>query len=166
MKSLVTRRQAIAATSALVFAPFVARAQEKVGMQLILAADVSGSVNQQRYRTQQDGYLEALGDVRVLNVMPEHSVAEQDKLHGKDLFARKPSECCRMRKVAPLSKALRGYSAWVTGLRRVEAPTRANATSRCRGTSRPRSDIVPASARVSPRRTRMSVVLPAPLGPK
>ena len=32
-----------------------------------------------------------------------------------------------MRKVAPLSKALRGYSAWVTGLRRVEAPTRANA---------------------------------------
>ena len=63
MKSLVTRRQAIAATSALVFAPFVAKAQEKVGMQLILAADVSGSVNQQRYKTQQDGYLEALGDV-------------------------------------------------------------------------------------------------------
>ena len=26
-----------------------------------------------------------------------------------------------------LSKALRGYSAWVTGVRRVEAPTRANA---------------------------------------
>ncbi len=32
-----------------------------------------------------------------------------------------------MRKVEPLSKALRGYSAWVTGIRRVEAPTRANA---------------------------------------
>ena len=32
-----------------------------------------------------------------------------------------------MRKVAPLGKALRGYSAWVTGIRRVEAPTRANA---------------------------------------
>jgi phosphoadenosine phosphosulfate reductase len=29
--------------------------------------------------------------------------------------------------VAPLGKALQGYSAWVTGLRRVEAPTRANA---------------------------------------
>jgi phosphoadenosine phosphosulfate reductase len=32
-----------------------------------------------------------------------------------------------MRKVVPLSKALSGYDAWVTGIRRVEAPTRANA---------------------------------------
>jgi phosphoadenosine phosphosulfate reductase len=71
--------------------------------------------------------VEAVYDIRVLNVTPEHTVAKQDELMGKDLFARKPSECCRMRKVAPLSKALRGYSAWVTGLRRVEAPTRANA---------------------------------------
>ena len=40
-------------------------------MQLILAADVSGSVNTTRYKTQQDGYLEALGDSRVLNVIRE-----------------------------------------------------------------------------------------------
>ena len=66
-------------------------------------------------------------DVNVINVTPEHSVAEQDALVGKNLFARDPNECCRLRKVAPLGKALRGYSAWVTGLRRVEAPTRANA---------------------------------------
>jgi phosphoadenosine phosphosulfate reductase len=66
-------------------------------------------------------------DVRVVNVTPEHSVAEQDALLGKNLFARDPNECCRLRKVAPLGKALRGYSAWVTGVRRVEAPTRANA---------------------------------------
>jgi phosphoadenosine phosphosulfate reductase len=71
--------------------------------------------------------IEAVYDVRVLNVTPEHTVAQQDELLGKDLFARDPSECCRLRKVAPLGKALRGYSAWVTGLRRVEAPTRANA---------------------------------------
>ena len=66
-------------------------------------------------------------DVNVINVIPEHSVSEQDALLGKDLFARDPNECCRLRKVAPLGKALQGYSAWVTGLRRVEAPTRANA---------------------------------------
>ena len=66
-------------------------------------------------------------DVNVINVTPEHSVAEQDALVGKNLFARDPNECCRLRKVAPLGKALRGYSAWVTGLRRVEALTRANA---------------------------------------
>jgi len=71
--------------------------------------------------------IEAVYDVRVLNVTPAQTVAEQDQLLGKDLFARQPSECCRLRKVAPLSKALRGYSAWVTGLRRVESPTRANA---------------------------------------
>ncbi len=71
--------------------------------------------------------VEAVYDVRMVNVTPEHSVAEQDQLHGKDLFARDPAACCRMRKVEPLGRALRGYSAWVTGIRRVEAPTRANA---------------------------------------
>ena len=71
--------------------------------------------------------VEAVYDINVVNVTPENSVAKQDELFGKDLFAREPNECCRMRKVEPLSKALRGYSAWVTGLRRVEAPTRANA---------------------------------------
>jgi phosphoadenosine phosphosulfate reductase len=71
--------------------------------------------------------VEAVYDINVLNVTPEHTVAEQDKLLGKDLFAREPNECCRLRKVEPLGKALRGYSAWVTGIRRVEAPTRANA---------------------------------------
>ena len=71
--------------------------------------------------------VEAVYDINVVNATPENSVAKQDELFGKDLFAREPNECCRMRKVEPLSKALRGYSAWVTGLRRVEAPTRANA---------------------------------------
>jgi phosphoadenosine phosphosulfate reductase len=71
--------------------------------------------------------VEAVYDINVVNVTPENSVEKQDELFGKDLFAREPSECCRMRKVEPLSKALRGYSAWVTGIRRVEAPTRANA---------------------------------------
>jgi phosphoadenosine phosphosulfate reductase len=71
--------------------------------------------------------VEAVYDINVVNVTPENNVAKQDVLYGKDLFAREPNECCRMRKVEPLSKALRGYSAWVTGIRRVEAPTRANA---------------------------------------
>jgi len=70
---------------------------------------------------------EAVYDVHVVNVMPELTVPEQDEAHGKDLFARDPASCCRMRKVEPLAKALSGYRAWVTGIRRVEAPTRANA---------------------------------------
>jgi phosphoadenosine phosphosulfate reductase len=71
--------------------------------------------------------VEAVYDINVVNVTPENSVQKQDELYGKDLFAREPNECCRMRKVEPLGKALRGYSAWVTGIRRVEAPTRASA---------------------------------------
>jgi phosphoadenosine phosphosulfate reductase len=71
--------------------------------------------------------VEAVYDINVVNVTAENSVAKQDELYGKDLFAREPNECCRMRKVEPLSKALRGYTAWVTGIRRVEAPTRAKA---------------------------------------
>ena len=71
--------------------------------------------------------VEAVYDINVVNVTPENTVAKQDELFGKDLFAREPNECCRMRKVEPLGKALQAYSAWVTGIRRVEAPTRANA---------------------------------------
>jgi len=71
--------------------------------------------------------VEAVYDITIVNVTPEHSVAQQDRLLGKNLFAREPNECCRLRKVTPLSKALQGYSAWVTGIRRVETPTRADA---------------------------------------
>jgi phosphoadenosine phosphosulfate reductase len=71
--------------------------------------------------------VEAVYDVNIVNVTAEKSVARQDQLFGKDLFAREPNECCRMRKVEPLGRALQNYSAWVTGIRRVEAPTRANA---------------------------------------
>ena len=45
----------------------------------------------------------------VVNVTPEHTVAQQDELHGRDLFARDPGACCGMRKVEPLKAALAGY---------------------------------------------------------
>jgi phosphoadenosine phosphosulfate reductase len=68
----------------------------------------------------------AVHGVNIVNATAEHTVAEQDSLLGKDLFAREPDKCCALRKVAPLQKTLAGYDAWVTGVRRVEAPTRAN----------------------------------------
>ena len=63
--------------------------------------------------------------VRIVEAHPENSVAEQDALLGKDLFAVDPGRCCQLRKVVPLQQTLAGYDAWVTGVRRVEAPTRA-----------------------------------------
>ena len=65
-------------------------------------------------------------DVRVVDVLPEQTVAEQDAEFGAKLYSRDPGLCCARRKVAPLQDALGGYEVWFTGVRRDEAPTRAN----------------------------------------
>jgi phosphoadenosine phosphosulfate reductase len=62
--------------------------------------------------------LSVMLDITVVNVKPKLTVPEQDAEHGKDLFARDPNLCCRMRKVEPLAEALGGYDAWITGVRR------------------------------------------------
>ncbi|KGN42221.1 phosphoadenylyl-sulfate reductase [Knoellia aerolata] len=63
-------------------------------------------------------------DVTVVDVMPELTVAEQDARFGPRLHDRDPVSCCAMRKMEPLARTLDGYEAWVTGVRRDEAPTR------------------------------------------
>lgn len=63
-------------------------------------------------------------DVRVVDVLPEQTVAEQDAAFGARLYERDPSLCCARRKVEPLQSALGGYEVWFTGVRREEAPTR------------------------------------------
>ncbi len=67
----------------------------------------------------------AVYDVNVVTITPEQTVAEQDAQYGPRLHDRDPNLCCALRKVAPLEKALAGYDAWATGLRRDESPTRA-----------------------------------------
>jgi phosphoadenosine phosphosulfate reductase len=64
-------------------------------------------------------------DVNLINVLPELTVAEQDAAYGKDLFRTSPDQCCAMRKVAPLGKALQPYAAWASGLRRADSAARA-----------------------------------------
>jgi phosphoadenosine phosphosulfate reductase len=65
-------------------------------------------------------------DVRIVNAQSAQSVAEQDAEYGPKLHDRDPTQCCNLRKVIPLRDTLAKYSAWVTGVRRVDAPTRAN----------------------------------------
>jgi phosphoadenosine phosphosulfate reductase len=65
-------------------------------------------------------------DVRIVDVLPTQTVAEQDAEFGAQLYSRDPGLCCARRKVAPLQDALGGYEVWFTGVRREEAPTRAN----------------------------------------
>lgn len=53
--------------------------------------------------------------------------AEQAETHGDALWSREPDRCCAIRKVEPLTAKLRELRAWITGIRRDQAPTRANA---------------------------------------
>ena len=64
--------------------------------------------------------------VRLLNITPLKTVAEQDAEFGARLYERDPDQCCAMRKVEPLERALKPYTAWINGMRREESPTRAD----------------------------------------
>ncbi|MEV4317925.1 phosphoadenylyl-sulfate reductase [Actinocrispum sp. NPDC049592] len=64
--------------------------------------------------------------INIINAAPDKTVAEQDAESGPRLYEREPDRCCAMRKVVPLRRTLANYDAWVTGVRRVDAPTRAN----------------------------------------
>jgi phosphoadenosine phosphosulfate reductase len=70
--------------------------------------------------------VEAVYDVTLRRIIPEHTVAEQDLKLGARLHDRNPDLCCALRKVAPLNKALSGYEAWATGVRRAESAARAD----------------------------------------
>lgn len=66
-------------------------------------------------------------DVAVVDVRPDQTVAEQAVAYGPDLFATNPDLCCRIRKTEPLRRALSGYDAWCSGIRRAETTARADA---------------------------------------
>ena len=57
------------------------------------------------------------------------SLGRQAAAHGDELWKRNPTLCCSLRKVEPLGRALSDLDAWITGLRRDQSPTRANADS-------------------------------------
>lgn len=65
--------------------------------------------------------------VELMRYQPLLTLEEQAEQHGDALWSRDPDACCGMRKVEPLTRALSGLKAWITGIRRAQAPTRANA---------------------------------------
>ncbi|MEN9715614.1 MAG: hypothetical protein RJA35_1081 [Actinomycetota bacterium] len=64
--------------------------------------------------------------VRILDIKPKQTVAEQDAQYGEKLYQRDPNLCCQLRKVEPLTNQLQQFEVWFTGVRRDEAETRAN----------------------------------------
>jgi phosphoadenosine phosphosulfate reductase len=65
--------------------------------------------------------------IRVERVKSLYTPDQQTAAFGPKLWTIDPNRCCSLRKVEPLKAKLAGLSAWVTGIRRNQAPTRANA---------------------------------------
>jgi len=55
------------------------------------------------------------------------TVAEQHNQEGPNLWESDPDRCCHIRKVEPLIRVLDPYDAWISGIRRDQSPSRANA---------------------------------------
>ena len=68
-----------------------------------------------------------LKPAQVIQVKSLLTPQQQAESHGDALWASHPDECCQLRKVEPLTRVLKGYDAWITGIRRDQAPSRANA---------------------------------------
>jgi phosphoadenosine phosphosulfate reductase len=71
--------------------------------------------------------LEAKYAITIRGVTPEQTVDQQAAAHGAALWSREPDRCCDLRKVQPLTRALRGFAGWVTAIRRDQTADRANA---------------------------------------
>jgi phosphoadenosine phosphosulfate reductase len=62
-----------------------------------------------------------------VRISPLLTPEEQTQKYGEELWKADPNACCNLRKVEPLTRVLGRYDAWITGIRRDQAPTRANA---------------------------------------
>lgn len=65
--------------------------------------------------------------ITFIQMLPILTLEEQAKIYGDELWKSDPNQCCNIRKVEPLTRILSQYQAWITGIRRDQAPTRANA---------------------------------------
>ena len=72
------------------------------------------NVCEQKYGFKASGYKSLL--------TPQAQAAQ----YGDALWARDPDQCCELRKVEPNYRALEGKRAWIAGMRRDQAKTRAN----------------------------------------
>lgn len=98
----------------------------KAGLQLGVFAIDTGRLNEETYEVA-DALVERYR-LKIDWYFPRHEDVE-DLERTRGLFSFREStdnrlECCHIRKVEPLSRALRSLSGWVTGMRREQSPTR------------------------------------------
>lgn len=72
-----------------------------------------------------DTLIETLGLTDVRSIKPdEAALAKQDP--DRELWFSDPDACCRIRKVEPLARALKPFSAWINGRKRFQGGARAD----------------------------------------
>jgi phosphoadenylyl-sulfate reductase (thioredoxin) len=71
--------------------------------------------------------LEARYGITIRGVVPDQTIEEQALARGAELWGRDPDQCCALRKVLPLERALAGFAGWITAIRRDQTPERGNA---------------------------------------
>lgn len=69
-----------------------------------------------------------LKPAQVIQVKSLLTPEQQAAQYGQALWSTEPDRCCQLRKVEPLTRVLKGFEAWITGIRRDQSPTRANAS--------------------------------------
>lgn len=65
--------------------------------------------------------------IEVEFIRPEMTVAEYEAEHGGPLYHLRPDQCCYDRKLVPLRRAVAGYTAWISAIRRDQTCHRAAA---------------------------------------
>ena len=87
----------------------------------------TGRLNQETYDCM-DAIRERYG-MEIEVFFPDHKLVQSMvRQHGSNLFYHSIEQrklCCNVRKVEPLNRALSNLAAWMTGLRRAQAPMRA-----------------------------------------
>jgi phosphoadenosine phosphosulfate reductase len=66
--------------------------------------------------------------IAVEMVRPELTVKEYEAEHGGPLHIHRPDQCCYDRKVLPLRRAVVGYSAWISAIRKDQTADRGQAS--------------------------------------
>lgn len=89
----------------------------------------TGRLNEETYQCAED--IERVLGVKIEWYFPKHDAVEA-MVRGKGHYSFKSDlesrrECCAIRKVEPLNRALSGLDAWITGLRREHNVTRGDA---------------------------------------
>src|SRR5947208_7132482 len=65
--------------------------------------------------------------IEVEYIKPELTVAEYEAEHGGPLYEMRPDQCCHDRKIVPLRRAVVGYDAWISAIRKDQTQDRAKA---------------------------------------